>query len=152
MHLLVENRLAEFHSELELLSMDERKNQHIAFSVSLEERMMEGAYHKVLSAAEDPPAQVYHIFLDKLLETVRSEIADCLAASYERLPVNEASKKLQLHRGMSLNEYAKQNGLNWRFEGNDVVFTPAASKGVSIDSRQLIENALHYATELEKIV
>eukprot|EP01138_Halocafeteria_seosinensis_P002170 gb/GECG01002220.1/.p1 GENE.gb/GECG01002220.1/~~gb/GECG01002220.1/.p1 ORF type:complete len:270 (+),score=40.16 gb/GECG01002220.1/:1-810(+) len=152
MHLLVENRLAEFHSELELLNMDERKNKHIEFAVELEERMMEGAYHKVLHAAREPPAQVYKIFLDKLTETVRSDIADCLAASYERLPVQEAAKKLQLSSQNAVQDFVKHNDLNWKFEGSDVVFVPSDAKGVSVQSRQLIENTLHYATELEKIV
>lgn len=49
MHLLVEARLAEFHSEVELLVQGEadRTSPAIAFPLSLEASLMEGSYNKV---------------------------------------------------------------------------------------------------------
>lgn len=47
MHLLVENRLAEFHSEVELLAPGDRESTFIAFPLQLETFLMEGNYTKV---------------------------------------------------------------------------------------------------------
>ncbi|CAN0421390.1 unnamed protein product, partial [Discosporangium mesarthrocarpum] len=45
--LLVENRLAEFHSQLELLSDEERENDCVSFPVKLEQYLMVGSYDQV---------------------------------------------------------------------------------------------------------
>lgn len=45
--LLVENRLAEFHSELELMSDGERADECVMFPVRLEQYLMVGSYDQV---------------------------------------------------------------------------------------------------------
>ena len=45
-HLLVEARLAEFHSEVELLKSADRASPFIAFPLTLETFLMEGSYNK----------------------------------------------------------------------------------------------------------
>jgi hypothetical protein len=44
------NRVAEFHSELELLSPADADDVYVSFAVELEQRLMEGVYNKVRSA------------------------------------------------------------------------------------------------------
>jgi 26S proteasome regulatory subunit N12 len=47
--LLTQNRVAEFHTELELLSPNDiQKNVFIRYPVCLEQYLMEGCYNKVL--------------------------------------------------------------------------------------------------------
>lgn len=46
--LLTQNRVAEFHTELELLSPNDiQNNVFIHYPVSLEQHLMEGSYNKV---------------------------------------------------------------------------------------------------------
>lgn len=45
--LLVENRLAEFHSELELMGDGERADECVIFPVRLEQYLMVGSYDQV---------------------------------------------------------------------------------------------------------
>ena len=48
--LLTQNRVAEFHTELELLSpKDIQNNVFIHYPVSLEQYLMEGCYNKVIN-------------------------------------------------------------------------------------------------------
>jgi 26S proteasome regulatory subunit N12 len=50
--LLTQNRVAEFHTELELLSPNDiQKNVFIRYPVSLEQYLMEGCYNKVFRFA-----------------------------------------------------------------------------------------------------
>jgi 26S proteasome regulatory subunit N12 len=47
LYLLVENKLADFHSELELMSDIDRSNECIVFPVRLEQYLMVGSYDQV---------------------------------------------------------------------------------------------------------
>eukprot|EP00478_Filoreta_tenera_P001686 GABV01001721.1.p1 GENE.GABV01001721.1~~GABV01001721.1.p1 ORF type:complete len:196 (+),score=40.10 GABV01001721.1:36-623(+) len=53
--LLSHNRIAEFHTELELLSQQALQDECIKFPISLEQAMMEGAYTRVLEASRNAP-------------------------------------------------------------------------------------------------
>lgn len=71
LRLLVQNRIAEFHTELELLSPSALDNPCIQHAVELEQSFMEGAYHRVLSARQSVPDATYVYFMDLLAKTVR---------------------------------------------------------------------------------
>ena len=77
--LLAQNRVAEFHTELERLPANEIDNNvYIRHPVSLEQNIMEGSYNKDLLAKGNVPAESYNFFIDILMDTVRNEIASCL--------------------------------------------------------------------------
>ena len=96
LRLLVQNRIAEFHTELELIPQEVmellaykslcqrlcrilqslavvqiQQEAHIKHATQLEQQLMEGAYNKVLSAKSNVPDQSYLYFMDKLISTVR---------------------------------------------------------------------------------
>ena len=71
LRLLVQNRIAEFHTELELLSSAAMENPCIKHAVELEQSFMEGAYNRVLSARQTVPHETYVYFMDLLAKTVR---------------------------------------------------------------------------------
>lgn len=71
LRLLVQNRIAEFHTELELLSSTALENPCIKHAVELEQSFMEGAYNRVLSARQTAPDETYVYFMDLLAKTVR---------------------------------------------------------------------------------
>ncbi|XP_072286915.1 26S proteasome non-ATPase regulatory subunit 8 [Pyxicephalus adspersus] len=70
--LLSQNRVAEFHTELERLpAKDIQANVYIKHPVSLEQYLMEGSYNKVFLAKGNIPAESYTFFIDILLDTIR---------------------------------------------------------------------------------
>ena len=71
MYLLAHNQLSEFHTELELIPPQHRKDIYIAFPIELEQRLMEGSYSKILSAKNAAPSSYYNYFMDILIDTVR---------------------------------------------------------------------------------
>lgn len=71
LRLLVQNRIAEFHTELELLSTSALENPCIKHAVELEQSFMEGAYNRVLSARQTVPHETFGYFMDLLAKTVR---------------------------------------------------------------------------------
>ena len=83
--LLAQNRLAEFHTEMELLSVEEHKNIYIKHPISLEQFLMEGSFHKVFLSKGNVPAQNYNYFIDILIDTIREEIASCAEKAYSQV-------------------------------------------------------------------
>lgn len=151
LRLLAQNRIAEFHSELELLPLDQHLNVYIRHPIALEQFIMEGSYHKVRSARADVPAESYTFFMDILMDTVRNEIADCSERAFNSLPIAEAIKLLQVRDAKHLQSFADEKR-DWNISGSTVVFArPEVSKN-EIPSRQLIQETLTYAKELERIV
>ena len=51
--------------------MQVQQEVYIQHATQLEQRLMEGAYNKVLSAKNNVPDQSYLYFMDKLVSTVR---------------------------------------------------------------------------------
>lgn len=72
--LLIQNRIADFHTTLESLPIpaDEiSQNPYIRHPVNLERWLMEGSYSKVWNAREEAPAEEYKFFVDSLMGTIR---------------------------------------------------------------------------------
>ena len=72
LRLLAQNRIAEFHTELELLPTAVRDaSAYIKFPAQLEQHIMEGSYNRVLSAKQEGMyAQEGMYFMDMLVDTV----------------------------------------------------------------------------------
>jgi 26S proteasome regulatory subunit N12 len=151
--LLSQNRVAEFHTELELLPCDIIKtNKFIQHPLSLEQYLMEGRYNKLFAAKGNSPAESYNFFIDILLDTVRNEIGACLEKAYERISVQEAAKRLNLPSKDAIQKFGQSR--NWNL-GADGFYhfsseTPKAKE--PIPSVELAEMAISYARELEMIV
>ena len=92
--LLVENRLGDFHAELELMSEEDKQQPAISFCIQLDRHLMMGSYKEVISEAATPPFSHYTFFLRSLLETVRDNIVECISASYKNLTVAGAKEIL----------------------------------------------------------
>nr|XP_008118126.1 PREDICTED: 26S proteasome non-ATPase regulatory subunit 8 isoform X3 [Anolis carolinensis] len=110
--LLSQNRVAEFHTELERLpAKDIQTNVYIKHPVSLEQYLMEGSYNKVFLAKGNIPAESYAFFIDILLDTVRDEIASCIEKAYEKILFNEATRML-FFTPKKMTDYAKKGGIS----------------------------------------
>uniref|UniRef100_A0A2N9IH87 PCI domain-containing protein n=1 Tax=Fagus sylvatica TaxID=28930 RepID=A0A2N9IH87_FAGSY len=117
LRLLVQNRIAEFHTELELLSPTALENPCIKHAVELEQSFMEGAYNRVLSARQTVPHDTYVYFMDLLAKTVRDEIAGCGEKAYDYLSINDARQMFLYTSEQELLEYIKEE-LEWEIKGS----------------------------------
>ncbi|CAK9221766.1 unnamed protein product [Sphagnum jensenii] len=154
LRLLVQNRIAEFHTELELLPPEAHENPCIKHAVELEQSFMEGAYNRVLSARQAVPHETYVYFMDLLAKTVRDEIAGCSEKAYDSLSVADAKKILMFSSDRELQGYVIEDHPNWEIRGSSVYFQKVKDLAPckEIPSLQLINQTLGYARELERIV
>ncbi|XP_057966793.1 26S proteasome non-ATPase regulatory subunit 8 homolog A [Malania oleifera] len=154
LRLLVQNRIAEFHTELELLSATALEHSCIKYAVELEQSFMEGAYNRVLTARQTVPHETYAYFMELLAKTVRDEIAGCSEKAYDYLSVNDAQQMLLFSSGQELMEYIKEEHPEWEIKDGCVFFQRAkeSTPCKEIPSLQLINQTLSYARELERIV
>jgi len=150
LRLLAQNRIAEFHSELELIPLEQHQNPHIRHPIALEQYIMEGSYPKVRAARADVPDETYTFFMDILMDTIRDEVADCSERAFHTLPVSETQKLLQLSDAQKFQEYVQER--NWDVNASTITFHKPESSKTEIPSMQLIREALLYAKELERIV
>lgn len=152
--LIVENRLAEFHSELELMDFADLKCPEVAFSTSLEQFLMVGTYNQVLAAKASMPAPKHFAhFMNMLLETVRDTIAECAEAAYESLNCVTACEMLMFDSQEELVCFVLKLHSDWTIINDRIYFNANTQmKSRQIPSIRLISENLTYATELERIV
>lgn len=157
LYLLVENRLADFHCELEFLSEAQRVHPAVLFSSQLEKFLVVGAYDRVLEAALNPPVEAFQFFLSSLKETVRTNIGECMAAAYSSIDLPAASKLLMFSSTQETVDFISTTYPDWEVLGGVISFAPSASAGSAYRleegvANRLIAQTLSYATELERIV
>jgi len=152
LRLLAQNRIAEFHTELELIPAQlQLSNIYIKFPAQLEQHIMEGSYNKVLSAKQDGLfSQEGMYFMDMLVDTVREEIAECSEKAYASIAAADLQSLLMLSSAKELGEYAENRG--WTIAGGMVSFGKQEEAPLQLPSSQLIRETLSYAKELERIV
>jgi len=152
LRLLAQNRIAEFHTELELLPATlQHSNVYIRFPAQLEQHIMEGSYNKVLAAKQDGPyAQEGMFFMDMLVNTVRDEISECSEKAYTSIAAAELQSLLMLSTPAELADYAETRG--WTIQAGVVSFGNDTLPPLQLPSSQLIRETLAYAKELERIV
>lgn len=151
--LLVENRLADFHCELELLSEEQQKHPAITFCTQLDQHLVVGSYDQVLVSAASPPIQSYSFFLTSLLETVRENIGECVSAAYETLTVKAATGMLMFNSKEETLAFIAETYPSWIVDGDNILLSKnKVVKSEEISSLKLITQNISYATELERIV
>jgi len=151
--LLSQNRVAEFHTELELFAHPDvqiLENVYIHKAVSLEQSIMEGRYRQVFLAKNTAPSERYNFFIDILANTIRDEIATCLEKSYQKLSESAAMPMLNL-KAPELKVYGAQR--NWAYDSQGFYhFATDKKLDDFIPSRELAKDSIEYAKELEMIV
>lgn len=151
--LLSQNRVAEFHTELELLPFDIIKtNNFIQHPLALEQYLMEGRYNKLFKAKGNAPAGCYNFFIDILLDTVRNEIGACLERAYEKISVQELVKRLSLPSTDAVQRFGQKRNWNLGVDGYYHFSSETPKAKEPIPSMELAEMAITYARELEMIV
>ncbi|KAJ5918073.1 hypothetical protein N7454_010448 [Penicillium verhagenii] len=156
---------ANFHTVLEGLVEEAslkggriEDDTYIKYPVELERNLMEGSYDKVWreTKSERVPDEDFGLFSNVLIDTIRSEIADCSEMAYPSLPISNAKNLLFLESEGAVIEFAQQRG--WILRDGRIYFPvePEAAtrseKDILVASGTVIENTLGYARELETIV
>ncbi|OQV16692.1 putative 26S proteasome non-ATPase regulatory subunit 8 [Hypsibius exemplaris] len=172
--LLAENRLGDFHSEVELMSLDKiEKDQYLSFPVQLERNLMEGSYSKIFIAHKNVPAPSYGYFMELLANTTRIEIAKNISRACPLISADAARKMLFITSEPEFKTFVDQNKwklaqngvLNFDTERNLIQDQLLIESDMETDGRQITaadltalsyqevaETMLGYAKELEKIV
>lgn len=164
--LLANNRLAEFHNEIQLICNDYYgraagaenapllHNLYIKYPIALEQELMFGSYKKILDAKEalTTPTPLFTPFINILLDTVREKVAECSESAYTSLPLSALGPLLRLESRDELNNFVTKRGWRLSTNGDRVMFPRAESRKLEIASLPTIRQSLHYATELERIV
>jgi len=152
--LLSQNRVAEFHTELERLSIHDILNSvYIQHPICIEQYLMEGNYNKLFLAKGNVPAKNYSFFMNILLDTIRDEIADCMETSYTSIAVDECKRMLYFESSSSFKRYVVKR--NWNQDQSSITFLPPKSPeegAAQLASVELAQQMLGYARELEMII
>eukprot|EP00163_Fabomonas_tropica_P032871 TRINITY_DN841_c0_g1_i1.p1 TRINITY_DN841_c0_g1~~TRINITY_DN841_c0_g1_i1.p1 ORF type:complete len:269 (+),score=64.31 TRINITY_DN841_c0_g1_i1:316-1122(+) len=148
--LLSQNRIAEFHTELETIPIERHDNLYIKHPILLEQHLMEGNYTKVWAARHETPDASYSFFMGPLMKTIREEAADCAEHAYKSLSANAALSMLHCENADELSAFAQTRG--WTIDNGIVNFHTDEKADREIPTKKVIEDTLHYARELERIV
>jgi 26S proteasome regulatory subunit N12 len=152
--LLVQNRISEFHAQLEIIPSDQHSSMYIKPVVELERYLMEGSYTKLLQARATVPTNDYEKFLDKLTETVSTEIARCMSHSYNNIKKGSAAKLLMVKGTSEVDDIIAAN--DWKEEGGMIRFSEgpdaAEASRTTVNFHAMMDDQLGIAHELQRIV
>ncbi|CAF0912978.1 unnamed protein product [Adineta steineri] len=153
--LLSQNRLADFHTELELLPPKDIQNDiYLKYPVSLEQYLMEGSYNKVFLAKGTVPSPYFTFFMDILLDTIRyDEIACCMEKSYRTISFTEAARLLYLNKTDELAAIAKKHG--WQIKADQIFHfenNQMKADNEHVPADEIASQMIQYAREMEIII
>ncbi|KAJ3294380.1 26S proteasome non-ATPase regulatory subunit 8 [Borealophlyctis nickersoniae] len=152
LRLLAQNRISEFHTELELIEPDQHSNIFISHPIKIEQYLMEGSYNKVWNLRGNAPAQEYLFFINILMQTIRDEIASCSEKAYTSLPLADAATLLYFKSPEEVFAFAQERGWNVNPQERKVYFGETDADNTEIPAGKMIQQVLGYAKELERIV
>jgi len=150
LRLLAQNRIADFHTQLETITDDALTSPAVQFPVLLEQNMMEGSYTKVLEMKENLPRPDFSVFMEMLKDTLRGEVASVSEKAYKSLPVATCMQRLMMSSQDELAAFAAERG--WTVVDQTVCFEGDANEKKEVPALETISEMLHYAKELERIV
>ena len=104
LYLLSQNKISEFHVELQSIPRADHSNIYINVPVSFEQYFVDGNYAKVLST-KNVPLDVYNFFIEKFIDTVRTEISRSVEVSYKKLSIKDAWEVFMLDDVDKLKEF-----------------------------------------------
>lgn len=155
LRLLALDRIAEFHTELELIPLARRTSERaIQYPVAMEQYMMEGAYYRAVQGCRQTPSPLFDVYARMLAQTVRTQIAECISRAYATLSLKETSDLLMLTDVGELKQFEAQ--FDWkRSAANANAYDFARSRPseqLHVPKPHILAKTLSYASELERIV
>ena len=157
--LIYKNRTSDYYTELELLTLEEQKNQFISVAVTLEQHFVDGNYYKILHTKQHVPIEIYNYFIDGMIDTVRHEAARSAEKAYKSLKVEDAYQIFLLKTIDELEKFVEQqkqkgleNNVAWVLQKDRIHFEAIEKEKLTIPAHSVINQGLQFAHELEKIV
>ncbi|KAJ1770966.1 regulatory particle non-ATPase [Coemansia sp. RSA 1813] len=153
LRMLSDNLIADFHSALERIDLDQlQNNPFIVHPVKLEQALMEGSYKKVWQARSEVPTPEYLFFMDLLMSTIRNEVASCVEKSYTGLPFDDAKSVLFFSNLDELLSFSQEH--KWTVSPSEkrITFPVVAEDTRMFHGDDIMKQTLAYARELERIV
>jgi 26S proteasome regulatory subunit N12 len=159
LYLLSQNKISEFHVELQAIPSSDHSNIYINVPVSLEQYFVDGNYAKVL-ATKNVPLDAYNFFIEKFIDTVRTEIARSVEVSYEKLSLKDACEIFMLDNVDQLQRFvetqsdinAEDRTISWVIKDDNLHFTTINVEKEGIPAKKMMAQVLEYAHELQRIV
>lgn len=159
LYLLSQNKISEFHVELQGVPSSDHSNIYINVPVSLEQYFVDGNYAKVL-ATKNVPLDAYNFFIEKFIHTVRTEIARSVEVSYERLSLRDACEIFMLENVDQLQQFvetqsdinAEDRTISWVIKDDYLHFYTINVEKEGIPAKKMMAQVLEYANELQRIV
>ena len=157
MYLLAYNKIAEYHTEIELIPIQEQHNNvFIRVPVALEQHFVEGSYNKILSQKQNVPHEAYQFFVNKFVDAIRFEIARSAEKAYESLKLADTHRLFMIEKDPELKQFIANNsnkeGVEWQVRGDRLYFVKQKADAKEIPSERMINTCLQFATELNRIV
>eukprot|EP00357_Protocruzia_adherens_P035986 CAMPEP_0115038808 /NCGR_PEP_ID=MMETSP0216-20121206/43635_1 /TAXON_ID=223996 /ORGANISM="Protocruzia adherens, Strain Boccale" /LENGTH=271 /DNA_ID=CAMNT_0002419291 /DNA_START=54 /DNA_END=869 /DNA_ORIENTATION=+ len=160
LYLLSYNKMSEFHTELESIPVSEHGNIYIKPAILLEQYLMEGNYSKVLSENKNVPLEHYRFFTDRLVHTIREEVAMSAEKAYESVSLDSAKALFFVDNREELLEFIRGRQdrmeddveVEWKLEGEKLHFVVVNKETLKIPSKTLIDTMLTYTSDIESIV
>jgi hypothetical protein len=79
------NRIVDFHCELEQVPYENRSHASLKYPVELEHFIAEGNYQAIMSYSKNAPSSTFAWFTERIVDTIRHEIALSIQRSYDSL-------------------------------------------------------------------
>lgn len=149
--LVAQDRIGEFHTELELVPSDARSHPFIEYPLNMVHYFMEGSYSKLRNMKV--PDDYFNAFSDRMTKTLRDRFGDVSEKAYRSLSTEAALKMFSLSNEKELVEFCSVRG--WRWVDGTVHFNDdlnAKPSAEEIPSAHMIQRSLEYAKELEQII
>lgn len=152
LNLLITGRVSDFYILVEHLPEDcLLVNPFIQFPLKLEQFLIEGTYHRILSARSDVPAPEYAWFIDGLSESIRNDILLCTEASMSSLSSQRLASLFLANGKTDLNAIINERG--WSLAANDVVhFNKRNEKDVTFAPNVQVSRVLEYSRHIEQMI
>ena len=143
---------------MQAIPSSDHSNLYINVPVSLEQYFVDGNYSKVL-ATKNAPLEAYNFFIEKFIDTVRTEIARSAEVSYKQLSLKDAWEVFMIDSIEQLKEFVEKESsmdddkrkISWVIEDNYLKFISINLDKEAIPAKRMMIQVLEYAEELMKI-
>ncbi|SBT34482.1 26S proteasome regulatory subunit RPN12, putative (RPN12) [Plasmodium ovale wallikeri] len=162
LYLLSSNMIGDFHMTLEIIPIEDQSDPFIKYVLELEQHIMDGYFHYVLTKKDDIPLYLYSLFMDRLYNTIRYKLADCIFASSNSISLLYTCELLKFKNENDLYQFITEynetktsqgeNNLLWEVKDNKIFFNNQTVHAQELPSLEILNNTIGYATELERIV
>jgi hypothetical protein len=157
--LLSANRNQEFYCKLEAITADHLKDEYLSYVLLLNDAIEEGNYRKIFSLSHrNPLPDFFGPFLDRISETIRTEIARSAEKAYAHISLKDALSIFNFQSEEQLRSFSSQyqnsqeeHAVNWVFQDNHIIFEKETNKKLNFNSQEMIARVLDYSRELERI-